>query len=261
MNLAAGAAGDLFMVLRVGASGTTSRLIQNNARANRFVDRATQRLSTGLRINQASDDPSGLVAAEKLRGDLVDLAAQSRVNNAKRGQHRIAQGGLRAASSVLQEMRGLAMQAIGDTSSREEKNAIQQQMDSSLNALELLAADGGTTVPAELLSLRSGGAANVVSGDVTEALDVIERALEDNTASRVAAGVYEKYTLDVDRRLAEAQAVATASSLSSIADADFAQESSNLIVGGILAKASISTLALSYRIQSEQARAVFDQLF
>jgi len=41
----------------------------------------------------------------------------------------------------------------------------------------------------------------------------------------------------------------------------YAQESSNLVIGGILAEASIRTLALSQRIQMEQATAIFESLF
>ncbi len=249
------------MVLSVGSSSIQSLLLHNNSRANRFVERATERLSTGLRINHASDDPAGLVAAEKLRGDLIDINARLRVNSALRGQNRIQQGGLRPASEVLHELRGLVHQASGNINSRAEQNAIQSQVDSSLDALHLVASASGTSLPPALAQLRTGGSANIADGNVAEAVEVLDQALSDNLAARVAAGVYEKYTLDVDQRLAEAQAVAAASSLSAIEDADYAQESSNLVVGGILAEASIKTLALSQRIQMEQATAIFDNLF
>jgi flagellin-like hook-associated protein FlgL len=249
------------MVLRVGSSGIQSLLIQNHSRANQFVNQALERLSTGFRINHASDDPAGMIAAVKLRTDLLDISAKSRVNSALRSQNRIKEGGLRATSNVLQELRGLAVQASGNTNSKEVQNAIQLQVDSSLDALELIASTTGTSLPSGLVNLRSGGSANLANGDVAEAVKVIDQELSDNNASRLEAGVYEKYTLDVDQQLAEALAEATASSLSSIEDADYAQEISNLVVGGILAEASIRTLALSHRIAMEQADSIFDSLF
>jgi flagellin-like hook-associated protein FlgL len=249
------------MVLRVGSSGIQSLLLQNHSRANQFVDLALERLSTGFRINHASDDPAGLIASVKLRSDLLDISAKSRVNSALRGQNRIKEGGLRATSNVLQELRGLAVQASGNTNSKEVQNAIQLQVDSSLDALELIASTTGTSLPSGLVNLRSGGSANLANGDVAEAVKVIDQELSDNNASRLEAGVYEKYTLDVDQQLAEALAEANASSLSSIEDADYAQEISNLVVGGILAEASIRTLALSHRIEMEQADSIFDSLF
>lgn len=249
------------MVLRIGASAIQATLVHNNSAANRFVNQATERLATGRRINSGSDDPAGLIAAEQLRSDLIDISAGSRINTALRGQNRIEQSGLQASGAVLQELRGLVVQAAGDTSSQGERDAIQLQVDSSLDALELIASSRGTSLPSELVNLRSGGSANLADGNAAEAAEVIDAELASNTAARMAAGVYEKYTLDVDRRLAEAQAVAAASSLSAIEDADYAQESSNLVVGGILAEASIRTIALSQRIQRSQATAIFDHLF
>ncbi len=96
---------------------------------------------------------------------------------------------------------------------------------------------------------------------VREAVKVIDQELSGNNASRLEAGVYEKYTLDVDQQLTEALAEATASSLSSIEDTDYAQVLSNLVIGGILAEASIRILALSHRIEMEQADSIFDSLF
>jgi flagellin len=260
-SLAAGESENRLMVSSVGSNAIQSLLLQNYSRANSFLNRATERLSTGLRINHASDDPAGLIAAEKLRSDLLDIGARIRVNEARRGQNRIQQSGLHATSRVLQELRGLAIQAGGNTNSPEQRNAIQLEVDASLDALQLIASTRGDSGPAALVNLRTGGSANLADGDVAEAVALLDQELAENNASRLAAGVYEKYTLDVDQRLTEAQAVATASSLSFTEDADYAQESSNLIIGGILAKASIRTIAMSQRIQMEQAASMFDNLF
>lgn len=90
------------------------------------------------------------------------------------------------------------------------------------------------------------------------------KALDDQLAkinlASAAAGAYEKYTLDVDQRLAEAKAVATASSLSQLEDANYAQESSNLVKGQILTEASIKTMALSQQLKSDQISALFNNL-
>lgn len=250
------------MLFGIGSVASQTRLLFHNAAAHRFVGRTTERLATGLRINRASDDPSGTIAAEKLRSDLIDINAKLRVNHSLRGQNRIREGGLRPATEVLHELRGLVHQASGNTNSADERQAIQSQVDASLDALQSIAsASDSSPLPPSVVKLRTGGSANLIDGDLNEAAEVIDQALDANTAARVEAGVYEKYTLDVDRRLAEAQAVAAAKSLSAIEDADYAQEASNLVVGGILAEASLRTLALSKRIQMQQATAVFDRLF
>jgi flagellin-like hook-associated protein FlgL len=111
-----------------------------------------------------------------------------------------------------------------------------------------------------LEALRAGGSANAVDGDPAEGAAQIEAQLSSINMASAAAGAYQKYTLDVDRQLAEAQAVATASALSSLADADYVRESSNLVTGGILTEASINTIALSQQIRADQILSLFATL-
>jgi len=248
------------MGLSIGASGIQTTLLINNSKANKFLNQSTERLSTGLRINHARDDPAGLIGAEKLRGDLVDISANLEVNSAQRGQVRVQQSGRQIASDVLREVRGLLVQASGNTNSKEEQAAIQLQIDASLDSLDLIGSATGFSLDASLENLRSGESANVVDGEVAEAVELIDEQLSAVNLASVAAGAYEKYTLDVDQRLAEDRQVATAAALSSIADADYARESSNLVIGGILAQSSIKTQALYQRLQLEQVTALFDNL-
>lgn len=57
---------------------TTHTLVRNYARNNQRVGVAVEQLSTGKRINRPADDPSGFVAAEGIRGELIDLRSQGR---------------------------------------------------------------------------------------------------------------------------------------------------------------------------------------
>jgi flagellin-like hook-associated protein FlgL len=252
--------GDSSMVLGVGAGGIQGTLLNNNARTNRITNQATERLSTGLRINHGRDDPAGLIGAEQLRGDLIQISAESKVINSQRRQNHIQQSGRQTASDVLQEVRGLFVQASAGTSSAEERAAIQLQVDSSLNALDSLGSTTGFALPESLDSLRSGESAYAVDGDTTAAVKALDDQLAKINLASAAAGAYEKYTLDVDQRLAEAKAVATASSLSQLEDANYAQESSNLVKGQILTEASIKTMALSQQLKSDQISALFNNL-
>ena len=248
------------MGLSITASSNQTTLLNNNALANRSVNQATERLSAGKRSNHASDNPAGLIGAEQLRGDLIEISADSRSRSTERGQLHIQQSGRQIASNALSELRGLAVQSNGSTYSTEEQRAIQLQIDASLDGLDLLGQATAFALPAELSELRSGGSANVGDGNVAEAIELIDEQLTTVNLASAAAGAYEKYTLDVDQRLAEAKAVATAASLSEIEDANYARESSNLVIGQILLEASIRTQALSHKIQSDQATALFDTL-
>ena len=52
---------------RIATNVGTTRGLRNLNKANSSLDSALQRLSTGSRINSGSDDPSGLIAGEKLK--------------------------------------------------------------------------------------------------------------------------------------------------------------------------------------------------
>ncbi len=239
------------MGLNIGATSVQLTLLNNNRRTNEGLGRATERLATGKRINRGSDDPAGLIGAEQLRGDLVDLRAQTRVNSALQLQTNVQQRGRQIASDVLIEVRGLIVEAGNLSSSGEQRQAIQQQIDSSLDALDALGPITGFAIPTELGALRTGGSNNVVAGGAAEAIEVLDEQLSTIHQASAAAGAYQKYTLDVNQRLAEDKAVETARALSLQEDADFAQETSNLVKYQILNEASIKTIALSQNLQRE----------
>jgi flagellin len=68
----------------VSFDATTSSLVQNHARNQKRVDVAIEQLSTGKRINRPSDDPSGWVAAEEIRGELRELQSEGRAASFRR---------------------------------------------------------------------------------------------------------------------------------------------------------------------------------
>lgn len=248
------------MGLNIAASQNSSSLLNGLQRTKSMIDQATERLATGRRINQAKDDPAGLIGAAQLTGDLVVLDAQIRTIGAERSQSHIRQSGRQLATDVLHDIRGQVVEAASDTTSPEQRQAIQQQIDSSLDALERIGSTTGFSLPAELQNLRSGGSANIVNGDLTEAANRIDEQLTTINEARAAAAAYERYGLDVDQRLAEDQMVAAATARSQIEDAEYAQESSNLIKGKILNEASMKILILSQQIERDKVSLLFELL-
>jgi len=82
---------------------------------NRDMSRSLERLSTGLRINRASDDAAGLGVSENLRTQI--LGASQAQRNAQDGiaAMQIAEGSANEISAILQRMRELAIQSANDT--------------------------------------------------------------------------------------------------------------------------------------------------
>ncbi|MBD3319752.1 MAG: flagellin [Chitinivibrionales bacterium] len=85
------------------------------SRVNRDLNKSLERLSTGLRINRASDDAAGLGVSENLRTQVRGTAQAMR--NAQDGiaAITIAEGAANEISGVLQRMRELAIQTANDT--------------------------------------------------------------------------------------------------------------------------------------------------
>lgn len=95
---------------------------------NTNLSRSTEKLSSGYRINRASDDAAGLSISEKMRGQIRGLKQAS--TNAQDGQSLIqtAEGAMNEIHSVLQRMRELVVQAKNDIYLSEDRAKIQAEM-------------------------------------------------------------------------------------------------------------------------------------
>ncbi|MEL7472997.1 MAG: flagellin [Planctomycetota bacterium] len=101
------------------------------------LSRSLERLSTGLRISRAKDDPAGLIASENLRSELSGTNAA--ISNAERADQVVntAEGGLQEVSNLLTELQGLlTTNASSAGLSLEEKEANQLQIDSILQTVD-----------------------------------------------------------------------------------------------------------------------------
>ena len=107
---------------------------------NRLLQVNLERLSTGLRINRGSDDPSGIIASENLRSEKAAIGAA--INNAERAEQviNIAEGGLIEISDYLTQLESLIGSAASPGGlSFAEREAIQLQVDSILATIDRVA--------------------------------------------------------------------------------------------------------------------------
>jgi flagellin len=102
------------------------------------LDRSTERLSSGMRINSAKDDAAGLAIANRMTSQVRGL--DQAVRNANDGVSMIqtAEGALQESTNILQRMRELAVQSangIYNDADRQTLNAETQQLKSELNRI------------------------------------------------------------------------------------------------------------------------------
>ncbi|MBI2874478.1 MAG: flagellin FliC [Firmicutes bacterium] len=110
-------------------------LLVNSSR----LSKSMERLSSGLRINKASDDAAGLAISEKLRSQVRGIGQA--VRNAQDGISLLqtAEGALYETNNILQRMRELAVQAANDTLTAGDRSSIQKEIDSLLSEVNRIA--------------------------------------------------------------------------------------------------------------------------
>lgn len=112
----------------------------NNARNFVIISgkktKTTEKLSSGYRINRASDDAAGLSISEKMRRQIRGLNQASL--NAQDGISLVqtAEGGLHEAHDMIQRMRQLAVQAANGTYSLQDREYIQQEIDQLVEEID-----------------------------------------------------------------------------------------------------------------------------
>lgn len=122
---------------------------------------SVEKLSSGLAINKASDDPSGLVIADKLGVQKSSLAQSVGNMNSGIALSNIAQGGLSHQKDILENINKLTLQAMNDTTNSDGKDAIAKQIGKYIEQYDQIA--NTTTYNGEKLLKTTGDATDDMS--------------------------------------------------------------------------------------------------
>lgn len=103
------------MAIRVNNNIIALNTQRSISRAVGGAKRQLERLSSGLRVNRAMDDASGLVVSEGLRSEAAKL--NQNVRNAQQGSDmlQVAEGSLQTVNNIMVRMRELAIQSSTST--------------------------------------------------------------------------------------------------------------------------------------------------
>ena len=103
---------------------------------NRNLSTAMERLSTGYRINSASDDAAGLAISTRMETQIKGL--NMAVKNAHDGISVIstAEGAMDEITAMLQRMRELAIQSANDTNSEKDRRYLQDEVDQLIREID-----------------------------------------------------------------------------------------------------------------------------
>ena len=125
------------LIINTNISALTAQ--RNLTRAQSGLERSIQRLSTGLRINNAADDAAGLAISDRLTAQIRGL--NQAVRNANDGVSALqtADGSLNEVSNLLQRGRELAIQSANDTNSSTDRASLNAELSNILAELDRLA--------------------------------------------------------------------------------------------------------------------------
>ena len=237
------------------------------------LSQALQRLSSGMRINGASDDPAGLAIGTSMTNTSNSL--RQGVRNANDGISLVqtAESAMSNISSLLGQMTTLSAQASTGTYSSSQLANIDTQfskllaeinrvassaafngvnlLDGSTGSLSIQVGSGNTAndrLSVSLTNLTTGSAGLNISTLTVASTSSAQSALEKlNGLTAVTNGLAGLGASQVNLEAAVVNNNGTASSLdaakSRIMDADYAAESSNQAKYNILTQASVAMLA------------------
>ena len=120
-----------------------------------------ERLSSGLRINHAKDDPSGMAIAGKMNAQIDGLSRASRNSSDGISVLDTADGALTEVTSMLQRMRELSVQAANGTMSENDRAAIQKEIGNLVEEIDRIS----DATEFNTKTLLDGSLSNRVYGD------------------------------------------------------------------------------------------------
>ena len=103
------------------------------------VDKSTEQLSSGMRINRAGDDASGLAVSEKMRTQINGLRQAER--NAEDGMSFVqtTEGYLQTLGDIIQRIRVLSVQASNGIYTQEDRQLMQVEVSALVDEVDRIA--------------------------------------------------------------------------------------------------------------------------
>jgi flagellin len=256
---------------------------QRNLRGTKLaMESASEKLSSGYRINKSADDAAGLAISENLGGGIRSFRQASR--NAQDGISfiQVAEGGMSEVSNMVIRLRELGVQAASDTIGPKERDYLDREVQqlklemqriaqgTEYNGMKLLNGSGekldfqiGIKNDEFLdrisydpsltnVSLESLGLAEISAADKTnaqESLQKLDEAIQVVNSNRAQLGALQS-RLNSTINNTEVAIENYSAAKSRIRDADVASETAELTRNSILLQAGVSVLAQANQSQS-----------
>ncbi|HEU4961836.1 MAG TPA: flagellin [Sphingomonas sp.] len=262
----------------IGTNISALRASNASTSASLSLQQSMERLSTGKRINSASDDAAGLAISNSMTAQINGMNQGIRNANDGIAMAQTADGALDEVTNMLQRIRELAVQAASDTYSSDDRTNMQTEVtqltsqigaiinNTQFNGVNLFGASGagGTTTiqtganAADKVDISIGSLASLSSLTVTitgtdgttanGVLSTVDGYMKTVNSVRAGLGASESQLQSAVNNMTS-DATNLTDARSRIQDADFSAETTNLAKAQILGQASTAMLAQANQSQ------------
>lgn len=241
------------------------------ARHQADVATSIERLSTGKKINRASDDPDGFVASENLKGEQKQVLAKISVNHREAIRFSAIDGALSTVQDLLTDLTSAFTTAANTAGlSGDDRVGLQTEVNSIVDTLGDLANTtvfngeqilqgyigasasdaSGKNLAGSLAALRTGGKMSVIGGDLEAGQAFVKGLASSITASRAGAGANQR-RLEHETNALMTQNENLSAAISEIVDTDYASEVGSLVRSQTLAEAATFAVEAARNMQAE----------
>jgi flagellin len=240
------------MSLRINDNSGSTRSLYDLNRSYQAMLKTMEKLSSGLRINRASDDPAGLVISEKMRSQIASLNQEIENTSLNIRKYNTADATVGQLRTILQGVRSMAVGAANSGLNDEAAQAAYQAATDRAveNYNRIIATTEFNNAP--LLDGSEGSLANVTPLDridltdparAGEAIEYIDQALSGLDEIQVDIGSTQKYQLEARRSNLEVTVENLTAAESEIRDTDYPMMIAEMIRHEFQVKAAVALMA------------------
>ncbi|QKJ24467.1 flagellin [Poseidonibacter lekithochrous] len=178
--------------MRINTNIASMQAREAATNTNNNLSSSLEKLSSGLRINKASDDSSGLSIADKLRTQASSIGQSISNGNSAVALTQIADKAMAEQSNILDIVKTKLIQAATDTTSDEGRNAIGKDINKLLTQLNNISSQtnyNGTTLLEGASAGDSAAALTFQMGEASTDTIVTAGTVRSNTGGLALSGL------------------------------------------------------------------------
>ncbi|MDF1545641.1 MAG: flagellin [bacterium] len=254
------------MSLAIKLNSSPLSLLNSLNQHNNNLYRSMEKLSSGYRINRASDGPADLVISEQLRARISSLQQEIENSRNQLSRYETGQSAVMELRNYLTDLRSLAVGASNEGfNSSEVQAAYESEAQSIMSSYNELIS-GAEFNGRPLLDGSEGSLAAIPdltnvdlssASSATASLAVIDEAISGVDEAMVEIGSTQRYELESSIRSMEVTRENLVASESMIRDVDMASEYTNFIQETFQTRLGLALLAHS-AVSAETVLSLFD---